>query len=212
MKLTIFGATGRAGKPLVAHALTAGHAVTALVRTPSKFTASHQQLAVVFGDATDPLAVERAIQGADAVISVMATSGSQKIARNKPLTCGTQHIIYAMERYGMNRLVISAGSSIPQPNDSPDMRFKLLEVLVKLMAPASYADTVGSVKVVQASDLDWTIIRMGRAVDAPATGVRAGYVNGALGLRITGADAAAFILNEALERKYVHQTPVICSR
>jgi nucleoside-diphosphate-sugar epimerase len=212
MKLTIFGATGRTGKHLVEQALAADYEVIVFVRNPSKLSTTHERLMVMQGDVTDPLAVERAIQGADVVISVMATSGSQKIAKNKPLTCGTQNIIDAMGRYGVNRLVISAGSSIPQPNDRPDIRFKLLKVLVKLLAPASYEDTVGSVEVVQASGLDWTIVRMGRAVDAPATGVRVGYVNGALGLRITGADAAAFILDEALERKYVHQTPVICSR
>jgi nucleoside-diphosphate-sugar epimerase len=212
MKLIIFGATGRAGKPLVELALTAGYDITAFVRTPSKFTASHERLRVVQGDVTDPLAVERAIQGADVVISVMATSGSRKVARSKPLTCGTHNIINAMNQHGVTRLIVSAANTIPHPNDSPDIRFKLLRVLVRFLAPASYADTVGSVNVVRGSGLDWTIVRMGRASDDPARGTRAGYVSNELGIRITGADAAAFMLNEVLERKYIHQAPVICSR
>jgi uncharacterized protein YbjT (DUF2867 family) len=38
MKLAIFGATGRTGRPLVQQALEAGHEVVALVRTPAKLT------------------------------------------------------------------------------------------------------------------------------------------------------------------------------
>jgi hypothetical protein len=212
MKLTIFGATGRAGKPLVEHALAAGYEVIAFVRTPSKLTTHHDRLTVVQGDATDPLAVERAVQGTDVVISVMASSRSPKIAKSKPLTRGTQNILNAMKKYRVNRLIISAGSPLPQPNDTPDIRFKLLRVIVKLLALAAYKDTAGSIEIVRASDVEWTIVRMGRAADGPPTGVKAGYVNRDMGIRITGADAAAFILSEVQQGKYIRLAPVICSR
>jgi putative NADH-flavin reductase len=58
LRLTIFGASGRTGKPLVEQALNAGHEVTAFVRDPSKLTTKHGHLKVIRGDATDLAAVE----------------------------------------------------------------------------------------------------------------------------------------------------------
>jgi nucleoside-diphosphate-sugar epimerase len=212
MQLTIFGATGRAGSAITEKALADGHFVTAFVRNPSKLTVEHEHLTVVQGDATDPAAVERAVYGTDAIISALASSASKKIAESKPLTRGTQNIIDAMKSCGVHRLIITAGQVIYQPGDAPDIRFKLLKVIVNLLSPASYADTVSSVSAALASDTDWTVVRMGRAAYAPPIGVKAGYVNKEMGIGITRADAAAFILKEVLERKYVRQAPAICSR
>ena len=67
MRLAVFGATGRTGKPLVEQALNAGYEVTAFVRDPSKLATKHERLTVVQGDATDAVAVERVVHVADAV-------------------------------------------------------------------------------------------------------------------------------------------------
>jgi nucleoside-diphosphate-sugar epimerase len=212
MQLAIFGATGRVGSAVTEKALDDGYFATAFVRNPSKLTIEHEHLTVVQGDATDPAAVERAVYGKDAIISAMATSASKKIAESKPLTRGTQNIIDAMKKCGVNRLIITAGQVIFQSGDAPDIRFKLLKVIVKLLSPAGYDDTTGSTGAALASDTDWTVVRMGRAAYAPPTGVKVGYVNKEMGIGITRADAAAFILKELLERKHIRQAPAICSR
>jgi putative NADH-flavin reductase len=209
MKLTIFGATGQTGKPLVEQALSAGYDVIAFVRNPSRLTIIHEHLRVVQGDATDPVAVELAVRGTDAVISVLATSASQKTAKAQPLRRATQNIVDAMKKHGVQRLIISS-SGLPQASDEPDLRFSLLMGFVKRIVRASYEDTLASTQVVQASDLDWTIVRMPAPTNAPKTGrVQAGYVNKVIGLRISRADAAAIMLNELREAKYVHHTPVV---
>ena len=46
MKLIILGATGPSGQQVVALALAAGHDVTAVCRTPSKITTTHDKLKV----------------------------------------------------------------------------------------------------------------------------------------------------------------------
>jgi putative NADH-flavin reductase len=212
MRLTIFGATGRTGKHLVEQALEAGYEVVAFARNPSKLATTHDRLTVVQGDATDPAAVELAVQGTDAVICVMTTSASQNIAKTKPLTRATQNILAAMSKYGVRRLIISS-AGVPQSNDLPDLRFNLMMEFGKLFMRASYEDTIGSVQVVRSSDLDWTIVRMSAPVNSHKTGrVQAGDVNKAMGMRISRADAAAFILNEVRSAQYVRQAPVICNR
>jgi putative NADH-flavin reductase len=71
MKLSLFGATGATGKQLVEKALAAGNQMVAFARNPSKISTSHEHLTIVQGELSDTLAIEHAISGADAVISVL---------------------------------------------------------------------------------------------------------------------------------------------
>jgi putative NADH-flavin reductase len=211
VRLIIFGATGRTGKPLVEQALASGYRVVAFVRDLRKLGCQHERLTVIQGDVTDPAAVEQAISGAEAVISVLATSGSQKVARTRPLTRGMQNILAAMKKHGIRRLIVSA-SGIRQPGDLPDIRFKLLMTLVKHLVPESYEDTRNSIEVVRASDVDWTVVRMPAPTNDAGTGkVKAGYVNRTMGMRISRSGAAAFMLRELQAGEYLRQAPVVCN-
>jgi uncharacterized protein len=69
--VTVFGGTGKTGRHLVRLALDAGHRVTVLARTPAKLDLEHERLHVLQGDIGDPAAVATAVQGADAVLSVL---------------------------------------------------------------------------------------------------------------------------------------------
>ena len=68
MKLTIFAATGGIGRQALGQAVAAGHDVTAVVRNPGTLSG---EVRIVTADlaAPDPAALERALQGADAVLS-----------------------------------------------------------------------------------------------------------------------------------------------
>src|SRR2546422_4124197 len=92
MKLSILGATGRL---VVEQALAAGHTVTALVRSPEKLTLSNPNFRVIAGQATDPSAVSRAFDGADAVISVLGGNGSV-------ISESTQAIVEAAHKAGVS--------------------------------------------------------------------------------------------------------------
>ena len=70
-KLTMFGASGRTGIPLVNDALAAGHEVTAFVRDPVKLGIQHERLQVAQGDIRDAQAVSAAVAGADALLFVI---------------------------------------------------------------------------------------------------------------------------------------------
>jgi putative NADH-flavin reductase len=94
VKLTIFGATGRTGRPLVAQALAAGHDVTVLVRDPARLSNRHPALTVIAGDVLQADDVERAIVGADAVLSAL---GQVKGSPKNLLTVATGHIVAAMQ-------------------------------------------------------------------------------------------------------------------
>ena len=72
MNVTVFGATGRVGSQVVGQLRSRGHTVTAYVRNPGKVPGTwDQDVTVVVGELSDPAAIDRAVQGADAVVSAL---------------------------------------------------------------------------------------------------------------------------------------------
>jgi len=102
MNITIFGATGGTGRALVDQALAAGHHVTALVRTPATLAVTHAQLCVLQGDIHDADQVAAAIVGQDAILSALGTNQRGPVSL---CTDGIAHILPAMTRYSVRRLI-----------------------------------------------------------------------------------------------------------
>lgn len=208
MKIAIFGATGETGRQLVEQALAAGYQVVVYVRNPSKLNTKHENLTIVQGELADQAIIERTVSAADAVISVLGPRGGSK---GKPITRGMQNIIEAMKKQGVRRLIISSTLSAKDPNDLPDFKAKALVNLVKLTMHAAYEEIVSVADTVRKSDLDWTIVRLTTLNNNPKSGkVRVGYLGkGEVGLRISRADLAEFMLKQVQDTKYLRQAPVI---
>jgi putative NADH-flavin reductase len=208
MRLIIFGATGKTGTFLVHQALEEGNQVVAYVRDPSRLTLKHVNLTVIHGELSDRMAIKQAVGGADAVISALDPRGGSK---GKPITVGTGNVIAAKKEQGTRRLIISSTASTKDPNDRPELRFRIMVGLVKLFIHAAYAGIVSTSETVRRSNLDWTIIRLSLLNDNPRTGkVRVGYMGrGEVRTRITRADIADFMLKQVREEKYLKQAPLI---
>lgn len=207
MKLTIFGASGKTGQHLVQQALDAGHEVTALVRTPAKLTLKHDCLHVLPGDIQNPEQVEKAIAGSDAVISVLGPSS------NTPdyiVSKGMGHILAAMQKRDVRRLVISAGAGVPDPHDKPNLMNHAISLLLKLLSRHVVEDMTRVVKQVRDSDRDWTIVRVPMLTDdAPSGNFRVGYVGDGTGVRLSRADMATFILRQVTDTTHLRKAPVV---
>lgn len=207
MNITIFGATGKTGVQLVGQALAAGHQVTAFARNSSKLNLKNEHLALMQGDVENAAQVEAAVNGANAIISVLGPTGNipdYKVSR------GTQNIIAAMNKVGVRRLVVSSGAGVGDPNDTPKLFNHAINFALKLMAKHIYEDMKRVVDVVHASDLDWTIVRVPMLTDDLKKGtVRVGYVGRDIGARISRADMADFMLKQVSDKTFLHQAPAI---
>jgi putative NADH-flavin reductase len=207
MKIAIFGGTGRTGMFLVRFALDQGHQVVVLARDPTKMTLIHPSLNTLPGDVRDVAAVEQTVQGVDAVISVLGPAG------NKPgleISQGTGHILAAMQKQALRRLVITAGAGVSDPSDAPELFNRAMNLLLKLVAKNVLADMIATVDRVRVSDLDWTVVRLPMLSDGSKTGrIKVGYVGKGIGPRITRADIAEFLLVQLKDVTYIHQCPVI---
>ena len=113
-KILILGATGGTGKLIVKRAITLGHNVTALLRSPEKGRELHgAKLAI--GDAREEAVLRRTLQGHDAVISAMGTPPSP-FKQVTLLSEATRALVSAKRAERVSRLVaitgIGAGNSV----------------------------------------------------------------------------------------------------
>lgn len=207
MKIVVFGASRGVGINVVEQALQAGHIVTTFVRSPETFNLQHANLLVFKGDAMDASAVEQAIAGQEAVISAL---GPTRPPVPHMMETSAKNIVAAMKKHGVKRLVSTTGAGVRQPEDQPKFIDHFIGFLLNTLAKDVVLDSAANVRVIQSSDLDWTVVRYPRLVDGERKGVyKIGYVSKDSGTQITRADGADFVLKELVEKKWLRKLPVV---
>jgi putative NADH-flavin reductase len=179
MKLTIFAATGGIGRQARAQAVSAGHDVTAVVRSPEKLSGEAARVVTADLAAADPAALESAVGGADAVLSGL---GPRSSAEAGVASRGTSAIVAAMQATHVRRIVVvsaapigtvpSPGRPKPPRHDPGDGFFmrNLFSQLAKAAFREHYADLALMEDILRDSGLDWTVLRPPRLTDKPQTG------------------------------------------
>ena len=203
MKLIIFGSTGSIGRQLVAQALQLGHSVTAFARTPTKLEIKHTNLTTVQGDALDSVAVEKVMEGQDAVLCSLG-AGAKGTIRSE----GTRHIVRAMEKTGVRRLICQSTLGVGDSRDNLNFLWK--HIMFGFLLRRAYADHVSQEDCVRQSRLNWTIVRPAAFTDGNRTGeYRHGFsgMDKTLKLKISRADVADFMLTQLTDQRYLRKTP-----
>ena len=212
MKIALFGANGGTGRVLAAHALAAGHQVTAVTRHPETFGAqpratSRRRAAMRWM----PRSVSSAIAGQDAVLSTLGVPfGKEPISI---YSVGTGNIVAGMTEHGVRRLACVSSSAV-DPHDDPEEGWLFNHVLqpyvVKGIGKTTYDDMRRMEAVVAASDLDWTVVRPSGLFAADAVSDYRVSAAGHLSGRYTSrADLADFLLRLAIGTEFVHETPEV---
>jgi len=205
MKLVIFGSTGGTGRELIKQALDLGHDVTAYARGPTKIEDTrHSSLQVVRGDVLDLAAVERAVQGHEAVFITIGAGSRRTTVREE----GTRNIVAAMQGTDVKRLICQ--SSLGVGDSRTNLPFFTNYIIVGIFLRHAFADHERQEAVVTQSSLDWTIVRPPHLKDGPRTGVyRHGFSTTDARIKgwIARADVADFMLKQLIDDTYLHQTP-----
>jgi putative NADH-flavin reductase len=206
VKLAIFGATGRTGRPLLAQALDRGHEVVGFVRDGSKLDRESDRLSVVEGDAYIGENVEQAVEGTDAVVSVLGQTAS---GPGDLLTVAGGNVLDAIETHGVSRFVTLVGAGVRTEGESVSLGGRIVGGLLKLFSREVLADAEAHVADVRSRDLDWTVVRAPRLSEGDPEGdYRTGDVT--LGMEaVARADVADFALACIEEDLYVHELPKI---
>ena len=199
MKLTVLGAAGATGIPLVEQALAAGHIVTALVRSGEELTITSPNLHVVEGDATDQAAVSEAMNGGDAVISVLG-------ARGPVMTEATRAIVDAAKQKGPERVVVLSSFAVARDRLTPATK-----VVTGAAMSTQIKDKTAGEELLRASSLDWTIVYPTKLTNGPKTEARVVPESEKVRMsqNISRAGVASFLLQAATEDLYSRSGVVI---
>ena len=207
MRLLIAGAGGRTGRLLAERALERGHEVTALVRDPSTFPEPGGHLRVVVGDVLEPETLAPAVEGQDAVISVIAprprTSGRVYVE-------GTRNLASASARAGVRRFVAVSAEGAGAESVTLTLAYRLvmrIPVVARL-----YPDIARMERELRArTDLDWTVVRPPILTNGPRGGVVRQAVGPVVagGLRLSRADLAQYLLELIENGDHVRESVAI---
>ena len=209
MKLALLGGTGRTGRLLIDMALVQGHSLKVLARDPQQLK-RHASLEAVQGDARAPDAYAELLAGTDAVLCALGPvkGDSVKGDASGVMTLAAQHLIQFMPEGGVRRLVTLTGAGVARPGDRPKLPDRIIRTLRRLMQPDVLADSVRHVRLICASDLDWTVVRVPMLIGGPAAALKVGMV-GDIRPRVTRASTARFMLDALEDRALIGQTPAI---
>jgi dihydroflavonol-4-reductase len=113
LRVLVTGGTGYVGAHSIAALARAGHRIRVLARAPERIPAALEPLGVdrveaTIGDVTEPAAVERALEGCDAVLhaaSVFSMDARKADAINAVNVRGTDIVLGAAHRLGLDPIV-----------------------------------------------------------------------------------------------------------
>lgn len=106
-KITVFGATGMLGQPVVKELVHAGFEVTAMVRSPEKAgRVLPEKVNFVQGDLKNPGNIEKGLEGAEAVYINLAVAPESKESDFQPEREGLDNIIAAAKKADVKRIAL----------------------------------------------------------------------------------------------------------
>lgn len=201
MNVIVFGATGTVGRLTVRALLDAGHSVTAFARAPQKLELDSPNLKLVAGDALRACVVSNAVRGHDAVVVTLGSGMSRKsVIRSQ----GTLNVIKAMQTHRVTRLICQ--STLGARDSWDNLNFWWKHVMFGALLAPVFRDHELQEQLVEASGLDWTIVRPGAftsettrndVIEDVPTSARG------LDLKVARSDVAQFLTRQLVDRTYV---------
>ncbi|MFM9499657.1 NAD(P)-dependent oxidoreductase [Streptomyces galilaeus] len=166
MRIAILGATGGTGYETVAQALAVGHTVTALIRDRTALRPDGERLKVIVGDALDAASVDAVVEDQDAVFMSLGLSASGSAAEVVTVcTVGARHVLAAMNRHGVRRLVAMSTHGVNDSDDGSPYVRSLWQAMGERLKDKQTMETL-----IRASAVDWTIVRAPRISEMPPRG------------------------------------------
>ncbi len=167
MKVAVFGANGPTGRLLISQLADSGHDAVAVTRRPESFPAVGQRVSVVRADAFERQSIAEAVDGADAVVSVLGVPFTRE--RVDTFSAGTSNVVSAMRHKGIRRVAVvsSTGAHHYRNRRDASMMLRIFgPVIGRTIGKTVYDDLRRMEDVVSDSDLDWTIVRPSTLFDA----------------------------------------------
>ena len=166
----VFGATGGTGKHFTRFALDAGHKVRAFVRNPAKLTIKHPNLQVIEGSITEVSELDRIVDGAEFIVSMLGDRVHQERARINDAF--VRKLIPAMRQCGVKRFLYQAGGlSTPYKGHLSPFLWTIRHTVARSFE-GQHRDNeaVMAYLAEEAQDIEWSVHRAGIGGDGASKG------------------------------------------
>lgn len=169
MKLLILGATGGTGAALLTQALTAGHDVTVIARTPADVRIGVDEAAeVVEGDVCAPGPWHEVAAEHTTLLSCLGST-----VRRHPTAVyseGTRNVLAAMGDDPERRLVCLSSAGLDIPSETPLPQKLVTRLIIQRLYRHGFDDMRRMESALRDEDARWTIIRPPMLTDAAGSG------------------------------------------
>jgi len=168
--LLVFGATGQTGKHFISLALNDGHRVRVLARNPAKLDSTIPNLEIHQGSITYSPDLDRLVDGADFVVSLLGDAQVQKT--QKINTAFVRDLVPAMRRHGVSRFLYQAGGLSAPPNRRLSPALWAVRNTLARGYSGQHEDNEAVMRylVDEAMDIEWMVHRAGIGSDGPSKG------------------------------------------
>jgi putative NADH-flavin reductase len=205
MKIAIIGATHGIGLALAQAALVDGHEVTVLARKPSRMPISNLRLRIVAGDALDPDAVLKVVEGQDVVCVCLGTTSV-----TRKITMFSRNAEILAKALKPEQLLIAV-TGLGAGDSKGHCGFLYDRIFLPIVLRRIYDDKDRQEDIIKGKIARWIIVRPGFLNDGPRTGSYRALTDlrGIHGGKISRADVADFMLSQAKSPQCIGQTPML---
>jgi putative NADH-flavin reductase len=213
MKILILGITGRTGKLVAEEALKRGHKVVGIARDKSRVKVTGAE--IIVGTPYDYDTVNKAIEGCESVISTLNIFPESDGLFGKikgpldTMSVSIKNCVNLMPEKNIKRIVVMTAHGVGESFNQLPGFFKLMIKLTNIKY--AYADHSVQEKVLENSDLDWTVVRpVGLNDKNENLSILVNLNNeGTIKSMISRNAVSHFILDCIEKQQYIKQKPAI---
>jgi nucleoside-diphosphate-sugar epimerase len=211
MKVAILGSTGFVGKVLIHKAIALGYQVKTLARNPEKLDDIRDKVEIIQGSVFDPSAVEATIEGTEAVLSTIGPP--QRNPGNPELyEKAMKDIVRIMDKHGIKRYIhIGGAGHAGGENESWPLNRRFLRLFISLFGKPILVTKHLEWEVLNASDLDWTLVRPPKIANEEAKGNLSADEKNLKSLKVSVEDLTDFILLQISSKEWIRKAPLVSS-
>lgn len=204
MKVAVIGGTGKAGKYLLKQLVNQGFMIKLLTRNPQKPEEANL-IEKVIGDVINYESVYNLVDGCNVVISTLGqTKGEDPV-----FSLAAKNIVKAMEAFEIKRYIVLTGLTLDTQFDNKGFKTTMKTMVMKLLFRKIILDKQNEYKILQDSNLDWTIVRVPFIEMTDSQKIFETSLVDCKGSSISSTDLAKFLINQIRDESFIRKAPFI---
>ncbi|MEJ2487171.1 MAG: NAD(P)H-binding protein [Anaerolineales bacterium] len=210
MKITILGSTGFVGKVVLKKALEQGYQVKTLVRDPKKLGTYKDKVEYVSGDVSQAEKLEKAVKGADIVISTLPPTATNSDPEKSAKIM--EQMVTTMEKQGIKRFIHIGGAVHGGGIDENwTLSRRLLRTYLNIVCKPVLVAKQMEWDILRKSNLDWILVRPPRITKDKPLGPLAVDEKNLGSVKVNVEDLAEFLLEQIHSEKWVVKAPLVAT-